>query len=145
VITNERQYRITKTEAERFEHALAHVEEQCAHLHPRLRRLMREGMESQLAELWEQLAEYDALRNGSVAVLRLDSLKELPEALIRARIAAGLTQRDLARRLGLKEQQIQRYEATRYAGVSLQRIDAVAEALGVKIREEVILPTAARD
>ena len=55
---------------------------------------------------------------------------------------AGLTQKELARRLGLKEQQIQRYEATRYAGASLTRIQAVVEALGVRIHERVIMPTA---
>jgi hypothetical protein len=32
--------------------------------------------------------------------------------------------------------------ATRHAGVSLERIQAVAEALGVKIHERVILPSA---
>ena len=145
MITNERQYRITKAEAERFEQALACSEEKTAHLHPRLRQAMREGMESQLEELGEQLADYEALRNGWVAVLELDSLKDLPDALIRARIATGLTQKELARRLGLKEQQIQRYEATRYAGASLERIQAVAEALGVKIRERVIFPSAGRE
>ena len=38
----------------------------------------------------------------------------------------------------------QRWEATRYAGISLDRIHAVAEALGVKIREKVILPNSGR-
>jgi len=32
--------------------------------------------------------------------------------------------------------------ATRYAGVSLERVQAVAEALGVKIHERVNLPSA---
>lgn len=32
----------------------------------------------------------------------------LPKALIRARIAAGMTQEGLARRLGVKAQQVQR-------------------------------------
>ena len=141
MITTERQYRITKAAAERFELALAH-EEQGAHLDPRLRQAMREGIESELEILREQLAEYEALRSGRIAVLELDSLTALPDALIRARIAGGLTQKELATRLGLKEQQIQRYEATRYAGVSLERIQAVAEALGVKIHERVILPSA---
>ena len=141
MITNERQYRITKAEAERFEQALAHGDQQGAHLHPRLRQAMREGLESQLQDLREQLAEYEALRNGHVAVLELDSLDQLPDALIRARIAVGLTQKDLAGRLRLKEQQIQRYEATHYAGVSLKRIQEVATALGVKIQERVILPS----
>lgn len=142
MIANERQYRITRTAAREFEEALARLETVEAHRPPELRRVMREAMESQLEELLEELAEYDALRSGQVGVLELTSLTELPEALIRARIAVGLTQKGLAERLGLKEQQVQRYEATQYAGVSLERIQEVAEALGVEIHERVILPTA---
>jgi ribosome-binding protein aMBF1 (putative translation factor) len=142
MIANERQYRITRAAAREFEGALGRLDSVEAHRPPELRRVMREAMESQLAELREQLAEYEALRNGEVGVLELDSLDELPDALIRARVATGLTQKELAGRLGLKEQQVQRYEATRYAGVSLERIAAVARALGVEIRERVILPPA---
>ena len=142
MIANERQYRITRTAAREFEEALARLETVEAHRPPELRRVMREAMESQLEELREELADYEALRSGKVGVLELTSLAELPEALIRARIAVGLTQKGLAERLGLKEQQVQRYEATQYAGVSLQRIQEVAEALGVAIHERVILPTA---
>lgn len=143
MITNEQQYRITKEWAEKFAEAAAQTEEMSAHLHPTLRRAVREGYESQAEELRDQLAEYDALRNKHIAVLELDSLGELPEALIQARKAAGLTQKELAERLGLKEQQIQRYEATRYAGANLTRIQAVVEALGVRIHERVVMPTAA--
>jgi ribosome-binding protein aMBF1 (putative translation factor) len=145
MITNERQYRITKGWLERFRQARSGVEEHGAELHPRARQAFRDAYDSQIEELHEQLAQYDALRRGEIRVLELESLAELPEALIRARIAAGLTQKELARRLRLKEQQIQRYEATRYAGASLARIGAVAEALGVKIREQVILPAAGGD
>jgi len=141
MITNERQYRISKAAIREFEEALARLEMVEAHRPPELRRVMREAIESQLEELREQVTEYDALRSGRVQVLELNSLEELPDALIRARIAAGLTQKELAARLGLKEQQIQRYEATRYAGVSLDRIQAVAEALGTRIRERVTLPS----
>jgi ribosome-binding protein aMBF1 (putative translation factor) len=141
MIANERQYRITKAWADRFADALARARENTEHLHPRIRQAMQDGAESQLKELREQLAEYEALREGRVAVLELDSLDQLPDALIRARTAAGLTQRQLAARLGLKEQQIQRYEATRYAGATLRRIQAVADALGVQIHERVLLPT----
>jgi len=76
-----------------------------------------------------------------VTTLDVESLTALPEALIRARIAAGLTQKELAVRLGLKEQQVQRYESTRYHGVSLERTQAVVDALGVRIREHLTLPT----
>lgn len=144
MITNERQYRITKAAVERFEDALAHGHEQGVHLHPRLQQAMQESLESQIAELREELAEYEALRSGRVTVLELDSLAAIPDALIRARAVAGLTQKELATRLGMKEQQVQRYEATRYVGVSLARIQAVADALGVTIHERVILPIHAR-
>jgi ribosome-binding protein aMBF1 (putative translation factor) len=140
MITNERQYRITKAEADRFAEALAHVEEENQSLHPRLRRAMRESLESELEDLREQLAAYEALRDGDISVIEVGSLTELPAALIRARTAVGLTQRALAERLGLKEQQIQRYEATGYAGASLERLQAVADGLGVMIEERVVLP-----
>lgn len=52
-------------------------------------------------------------------------------------IAAGLSQRELAERLGLKEQQVQKYEATEYTSASLARIRAVIHALGVTVSEEV--------
>ena len=141
MIANEVQRRVTQTAIREFEEALAHVDEQNTELDPRLRRAMREAIESQLGDLREELAEYEALRAGRVRELELRSLTELPEALIRARIAAGLSQKELAKRLGLKEQQVQRYEATRYAGVALERVQAVADALGVKTHGRVVLPT----
>jgi transcriptional regulator with XRE-family HTH domain len=52
--------------------------------------------------------------------------------LIRARISAGLSQRELAARLGLKEQQIQRYEATNYETASLRRVLEIAAALNAE-------------
>ena len=142
MIANERQYRITKAEAARFAEALAQPEEHLAHLHPRLRQAMREGAESQLEELKAELADYEALRDGRVTVLKLASLADLPSALIRARIAAHLTQKALAQRLGVKEQQVQRYEATQYAGVTFERLQAVADALDVRIDQQVRLPSA---
>ncbi len=51
--------------------------------------------------------------------------------LVEARREAGLTQRELAERLGLKQQQVARWERERYGCVSLARLSRVAEALGV--------------
>jgi transcriptional regulator with XRE-family HTH domain len=64
-------------------------------------------------------------------------------ALIEARIAARLTQHALADRLGVAEQQIQRWEANGYAGVGLDRLQDVADALGTRIQESVIYSSAA--
>jgi len=63
---------------------------------------------SQIEELSAEIADYERLCGSRVAVLELSSLLELPEALIRARTAARLSQEELAARLDLKKQQIQR-------------------------------------
>jgi len=141
VIANGLQYRVTQRAARDFEESLARLDTDAQDRPAWIRQTMRAAMESQLADLRGELAEYDALRAGHVRVLELGSLGQLPDALIQARIAAGLSQKELAARLGLREQQIQRYEARRYAGASLDRIQAVADALGIQIHERVILPT----
>jgi len=143
MISNERQYRITKAEAERFRHALTAFDatgEVRAGVHPRLVQAEREALESQLGDLLAELAEYERLRAGNVDVIGVDTFDQLADGLIRARIATGLSQKDLAERLHLKEQQIQRYEAERYASASYQRLQEVARALGVRIRKEILLP-----
>lgn len=67
------------------------------------------------------------------------TLAGLAEALIKARIARGWTQADLAAALGVAEQQVQRYEPSRYTGAGLARLGDVASALDVEVREIVSL------
>jgi transcriptional regulator with XRE-family HTH domain len=67
----------------------------------------------------------------------MDSLEGLPKVLIQARIVAGLTQEDLAARLGVKPQQIQRYEASDYQTASFARLREIARLLGLDVRERV--------
>lgn len=138
MIKNERQYRITKTQAQKFEQALAQLaaSEAAKQENPLLWQLQKEAIESQLQELREELEEYEALTSSSPSRpvgLVINSLSELPAALIKARIAAKLSQKALAERLGLKEQQIQRYEATEYASANLARVIEVSETLGLKL------------
>lgn len=134
MIKNERQYRITKAQAERFEQALASFAEHEAGTTDPLRQLQREALQSQLDELREELVDYEALRAGQRSVPNLASYMDLPRVLIQRRIALGLSQKDLAERLGMKEQQVQRYEATEYAAASFGRLQEVMRALDVQHR-----------
>lgn len=103
----------------------------------------QQAITGQILDLDTEIAEYDALRSGAGAgINELNDLAALPHALVRARIAAGLTQRDLAERLGMREQQIQRYEANEYAGASLKRLEEVMAALDLTFRGEMTLPSA---
>ena len=44
------------------------------------------------------------------------------------------------RRVGLKEQQIQRYEETDYASASFSRLQEIIKVLGLDIEEKIFLP-----
>jgi ribosome-binding protein aMBF1 (putative translation factor) len=139
MIKNERQYLITKAQARKFKDAIEAFDSKAPSAPPLLVKAQRDALESQLAELDAQLREYEKLRTGKLRKLKKSTFQDLPTELIRARIARGLTQKDLARKLGLKEQQIQRYEETDYASASLNRVYEVIKALDIEVREEVIL------
>lgn len=142
MIKNERQYRITKAQSGKFENTLARLRAAPAdkRVHPKLQKAQIDALQSQLSDLLAEIEQYEALRDGKRKVLPINSVDDLPRALIQARIASGMSQEDLAHRLSLKEQQIQRYEATDYEAASLARVSEVAKALGLQIKEDVLLP-----
>jgi len=139
MITNERQYRIANAELKRFDEALAAqaTSEPSPDIHPRIHQAMLDATASERDELRAQLERYDDLRFGRVAQRTLTSIRELPIALIEARIAARLTQRELAERLGVPEQQVQRWEANSYSGVGTERLQEIADALKLEVLETI--------
>ena len=141
MIKNERQHRITKAHAGKFRATLNGLAAtpRPKHVHPKLWEAQRAGLKSQLQDLEAELHEYEILKAGDPKILELDSLEGLPKVLIQARIAAGLTQEDLAARLGVKPQQIQRYEASDYQTASFARLREIARLLGLLVRERVEL------
>ena len=141
MIKNERQYRITRAQAERFSQALSDLQDQGsepAGVHPLLLKAREDALRSQLGDLEADLREYEALKAGHFEFDQLKTIAELPTMLIKARIARGLSQRDLADRLSLKEQQIQRYEASGYESASFARIRSVVDALGLDINQSLL-------
>ena len=141
MIKNEKQYRTTKAQVRRFQDALAELGGQArpANITARLWDAQREAAQSQLEELREQVEAYERLNAGRSKGVVLEGVEDLPKALIRARIAAGMTQEGLARRLGVKPQQVQRYEATEYESASFARILKVVQALGLSMPKAVRL------
>lgn len=140
MITNEVQYRSTKAHLVKFEEATANLE---ARLEEEGRskplQLELEVVRSQADDLRTEIEEYEQLRSGGVSSLEGGSLADLATLLIKARIARGWSQRQLADALGVAEQQIQRYESTEYRSASLARICDVADALDIAITERAVL------
>ncbi len=135
MITNEKQYRSTKASIEKLTGSLAALDAPAGDFPEVFVRAQRSALRSQIDELEEDVRFYEDLRAGKISEFSTESLHDLPDILIQARIARGMSQKDLGDFLGVAEQQIQRYEADRYRAASLDRLTEVADALGVRIAE----------
>jgi len=78
------------------------------------------------AQLQEEVAWYRSARRGDVQTIR--TLTEIGRVLIALRIAAGLSQRDLANRLGVDESLVSRNEKNEYEGIGVDGAQAVIDA-----------------
>ncbi len=140
MIFNERQYITTKAKIKEFSEASSKLEssERISDINQKLRQQVHlDALNSQLEELQEEIAEYEALKVGNIKSVTINSFEEWPEVLIKARIAKGWSQEQFANILEVHPQQIQRDESTRYAGASLRKIIAIQKALGITVKEEV--------
>ena len=129
MISNLREYRISKAQAKRFQNALEHFDQHPPEGDPILVRAQRDSLASQLEDLLEEIQAFEALQNSNELGLDLESLEALPTRLIEARVAAGLTQKALADQLGVSPQQVQRDEATGYRNANFSRMLEVARVL----------------
>lgn len=138
MIANRRQYLTAKAQLQSFRVAVGSFDPRAvsggmsSHI---LAQAELDALKSELEILEAETHEYEELASGAVKILKAKALAELPDLLIKARIANGLSQRALAAKLKLQEQQVQRYEAERYASASLRRLIEVAAALQLNISE----------
>jgi transcriptional regulator with XRE-family HTH domain len=86
-----------------------------------------------LAEIEEQIQEYEDIRARRTQRFMFDNVDQLGDVAIKARLARGVTQRELAERLDVSEQVIQRYEAKGYDRSSIDTVAEVFDALGYAV------------
>ena len=88
-----------------------------------------------LSQIRDEVENYERLKLGRFDDLH--NLQGIGQLLIRLRIASGLSQRDLAERLGVHESQVSRDERNEYHGVTVDRANRILEALGAKVTTHV--------
>jgi ribosome-binding protein aMBF1 (putative translation factor) len=94
-------------------------------------------MESFHLQLKEEVESYERLKRGEFD--ELDNLRGLGHLLIALRIAQGVSQRELAKRLDVHESQVSRDERNEYFGITLERAAKVLDALNARLRTKVAL------
>lgn len=138
MIQNEHQYKVTQNKLKDLERALVELIKNKDTLRPRQFSSRQKGLQLTIDNLSQEIAEYESLKTQQTSI-KITSIQELPIALIKARIAMGMTQKELAQKLGIKEQQVQRDEANQYSSAGFHRITEVAKALDITIQETDVL------
>ena len=104
---------------------------------PLRQQLYKDAYSSQVDELKAEIAEYERLtncdKNQSIKI-QVENFNKLPDVLIKARLAAKMTQKELADILGISEQRIKECEDKDYQCASFLEILDVSEALGVEFK-----------
>jgi DNA-directed RNA polymerase specialized sigma subunit len=91
-------------------------------------------------QLEEEVEAYERLKRGEFG--EITNLRGIGQLLIAARIFKGLSQRELAERLGVHESQVSRDERNEYHNITLERAARILEVLGVDVRSTIEIRTA---
>ncbi|MGA7238849.1 MAG: helix-turn-helix transcriptional regulator [Bryobacteraceae bacterium] len=92
-------------------------------------------MESFHLQLKEEVESYERLKRGEFE--ELENFRGFGHLLISLRIAKGMSQRELAKRLAVHESQVSRDERNEYFGITLERAVKILDALNVRLHTKV--------
>ena len=146
IITNDRQEREVAVAIDQIAHALSSEQVLKSIVGGLPREVIdgvRRSLTSELRELGDIQKAYKDAQAGDFVGLKARAGKDPGSQLIVARVIKGWSQKELARRLFLPEQQVQRYEAERYRSISLGNLIRVARTLGVRLNAD--LPSSTDD
>ncbi|MBD2776007.1 helix-turn-helix domain-containing protein [Iningainema tapete] len=143
MIKDELEYQVSQEWVEKFKKSIAVMEkdEERKRNDPERWELNRSALQCHLDKLQEEIAEYERLincDNSQQINIKVESLHKLPDALIKARIAAKMSRKELADILGIEEQRVQEYEKTDYQCASFVEILEVSAALGIEFETATV-------
>jgi HTH-type transcriptional regulator / antitoxin HipB len=134
MIQNEHQHKVTKGEIEKLRQVVEKILLEKNNLNELQIAAMQSTFQTQIDRMNAEIEEYENLKAGKVDI-KMSSIEDLPKALIQKRISLDMTQRQLAEKLGIKEQMVQRYESNNYESASLHRLTEVWKALNLTMPE----------
>ena len=135
MIKNARQLRVSERKRKDLSDALEADRDRLAAMPNDVAQLLRSGAESVVQQLVDEILAYQELSEDPPSRIEYEGIGELAHSLVRARIASGLTQAELADRIGVHENQIQKYESTDYEQASLARLREIEDAMPVLFGE----------
>ena len=128
MIKSDAQRERTTAQIEGFRQALAKVDREMTGKRAIAVRGSYEGM---IRQLEDELREYDELKSGDLPLPNVERLDQIAPFVAKMRIAKGVSQTELARRLGVSKQVVSRYEETEYQTVAISRLQEILDAIEI--------------
>ena len=99
---------------------------------------LRGSYDSMIRQLEDEVAEYDKLKTGKLSLPAIDRLDRIAPYIVKLRIAKGVSQAELAKRMGVGTRVISRHEEDEYQAVSIVRLQEILDAMGVKAKVRLV-------
>ena len=132
MIKNEKQYRISKRKAGELAEAIERINND-----PNEDTITKEVLTTSLImakqDIEKEILAYEKLKKNTIGKLKERLFSDLPSLLTEYKIKSGLTQKEFAAELGIKEQQLQRYEADNFRSVTFKNLLRFLEAVGLEV------------
>lgn len=129
MIKSDAQRERTEAQIEGFRQALSKVEREMT---GKRATAVRGSYEAMIRQLEDELREYDEIKSGELTLPHVQRLDQIAPFIAKMRIAKGVSQTELAKRLGVSKQVVSRYEETEYQTVAISRLQEILDAIGVK-------------
>jgi len=143
MIKDELQYEVSKEWVEKFNKTLAAMErdEEAKRKDFLKWDAGRGSIQRHLDQLHEEIAEYERLmawdKSKPIEIV-VEDFNRLSEALIKARMAAKMSEEELAEILDIDPERIKEYEKKKYQNASLMEILEISLALGLEFKTAVM-------
>lgn len=132
MISNEKQYNISRKRIEMVKARINEIQKDTRQ-DPLAIEMSLAAMKNHLSEVQEEVVQYETLKKRKKVTIKERPLSQLPQLITEFKIASGLTQKELSKKLGMKEQQLQRYEANRFKGISFDNLLQLISAMDVEL------------
>ncbi|NJK67295.1 MAG: DNA-binding protein [Microcoleus sp. CSU_2_2] len=143
MIKNESQYEFSKEWVERFNKTIAAMEQDEEAKRKDFLKwdAGRGAIQCHLDQLHEEIAEYERLincdKNEPIEIV-VENFNKLSDALIKARMAAKMTEEELAEILNIDPERIKEHEKKNYQGASYMELLDISFALGLEFKTAVM-------
>jgi predicted XRE-type DNA-binding protein len=133
MIKNEKQYKISKRKFNELNEQIDKIKKNIEK-NPLRNKLILASLNSSKNEIENDILLYESLKKSKEGILKERFISELPSVITEYKIVSGLTQKQFSEMLGLKEQQLQRYEKESFKGVTFKNLLKFLDLIGLEIK-----------